>query len=268
MDKYAIVFYNTNEVHPMHVTFSGMTTDNTKFYKAHSHSQWEILYYFSGSGILTVGSEEIPFNPGDIVCQPPNVPHSEYSKNGFYNIFIRVSDFKNPSNSFIPRFQDTSNFDLQNIAMFLYREFHLKQNDWNMLVDELFQVLYRYMLSYNQSSIRNDYVKEFESILVSNISNSHFRIENAQKKIPLSTFYLKRLFKKETGETPLEYLTTKRIEYSKQLLGAKYDSSMSIKEIGSLAGYDDPYYFSRVFKKVTGKSPSAWAYNFNIEINQ
>lgn len=252
----------------MHVTFCGMTTDNTKFYKAHSHSQWEILYYFSGSGILTVGSEEISFHPGDIVCQPPNTPHSEYSKNGFYNIHIRVSDFKNPVNSFIPRFKDTSNLDLQNIAMFLYREFHLKQNGWNMLVDELFQVLYRYMLSMNQGSVKNNYVKEFEDILVSNISNPHFHIENAHKKIPLSTFYLKRLFKKETGESPLEYLTAKRIEYSKQLLGAKYETTMSIKEIASLAGYDDPYYFSRVFKKVTGKSPSDWVTAFEIENNQ
>jgi AraC-like DNA-binding protein len=249
----------------MHVEFAGMTTDNTKSIRAHSHSHWEILYYFSGSGTLRVGNEEIPFQPGDIICQPPDIPHSEYSENGFYNIFIQVSDFKIPRQGMIPRFKDTSNLDIQNIARFLYREFHLKRNSWNILVDELFQVLYRYMLSMNQGDVKNNYVKEFEDILVSNLSNPHFRIEDAQKKIHLSAFYLKRLFKKETGESPLEYLTTKRIEYSKQLLGTKYETSMSIKEIASLAGYDDPYYFSRVFKKVTGKSPSDWVSTYNLK---
>lgn len=242
----------------MHVTFTGMTTDNTKIYTTHSHSHWEILYYFSGSGLLTVGNESIPFQPGDIVCQPPNIPHSEYSENGFYNIFIQVEDFKSPNSTFIPRFRDTSNLDIKNISMFLYKTFHLRQNGWNMLVDELFQVIYRYMLSLNQTSSKNNYVKELEDILVTNISNLDFHIEEAQKKIPLSSFYLKRLFKKETEKSPLEYLTFKRIEYSKLLLESRHETAMSIKEIACLAGYADPYYFSRVFKKVTGKCPSNW----------
>jgi AraC-like DNA-binding protein len=240
------------------VESAGMTTDNTKIAGTHSHSQWEILYYFSGNGILTIGDREIPFQPGDIVCQPPNIPHSEYSKNGFYNIHIQVTDFQSPTDDFVPQFKDTSNLDLQNIAMFLYREFHLKRNGWNSLVNELFQVIYSYMLSVKQNDIKNIYVKQLEDILVANISNPHFRIDDAQKSILLSAFYLKRLFKKETGTSPLEYLTLKRIEYSKSLLETRQDSSLNIKEIASLAGYDDPYYFSRVFKKITGRCPSDW----------
>lgn len=72
----------------MHVTFAGMTTDNTREIRSHSHSQWEILCYISGTGFLKVGDEEFSFSPGDIVCQPPNIPHSEFSVNGFYNIHI------------------------------------------------------------------------------------------------------------------------------------------------------------------------------------
>jgi AraC-like DNA-binding protein len=43
-----------------------------------------------------------------------------------------------------------------------------------------------------------------------------------------------------------------------QLMESGLASSITIKEIATLAGFDDPYYFSRVFRKVTGKSPSAW----------
>lgn len=242
----------------MHVVFAGMTTDNTINVRPHSHSHWEILYYFSGKGTLRVGNQDFSFQPGDILCQPPDIPHSEHSENGFYNIYMQVSDFKPPVKNTTMKFRDTSNLDIHNICMFLYREFHLKNHGWNFLCDELFQVLYRYILSMNPDTLKNSYVKELEEILVSNISNPGFTIEDAEKNIPLSSFYLKRLFKKETGRSPLEYLTEKRIDYSKQLLETKYETSMTVKEIAGLAGYDDPYYFSRVFKKVTGKCPTEW----------
>lgn len=242
----------------MNVVFTGMTVDNTVTCKSHSHSHWEILYYLSGTGVLKVGSEEIPFQPGDIVCQPPHIPHSEVSMNGFYNIHIRVNDFTSPGGP-VPRFKDNNNLDIRNIVMFLYREYHLRQKNWSGLVDTLFQVLYQYMLMQSQSNAKSPYVKELENILVSNISNPDFHIADAQEGIPLSDFYLKRLFKKETGVSPIEYLTQKRIAYSKQLLEGRSERTLTIKEIAGMVGYSDPYYFSRVFKKVTGKSPSEYS---------
>lgn len=242
----------------MHVEFAGMTMNNTKKIKFHSHSHWEILYYFSGNGVLCVGDKEIAFGPGDIICQPPNIPHSEYSEKGFYNIYLQVSDFKPPVQNIIPQFKDTINSDIYNITMFLYREFHLKNKGWQYIIDELFLVLYRFILSQNPDILKNNYVEDFKNILISNISNTYFRIDDANKKIPLSSYYLKRLFKRETGETPLQYLTLKRISYSKLLLENRFKTSMSVKEIARLSGFDDPYYFSRVFKKNTGCCPSDW----------
>lgn len=59
-------------------------------------------------------------------------------------------------------------------------------------------------------------------------------------------------FKKETGETPLSYITSVRINKAKSLLSS---SDIKIYEIAYLCGYDNPYYFSNTFKKVTGMSP-------------
>jgi two-component system, response regulator YesN len=78
-------------------------------------------------------------------------------------------------------------------------------------------------------------------------------------EIPLSIDHCRRLFIKETGKTPSEYLTEKRINYAKLLLETRLrNNSISVKEIANHVGFDDPYYFSRVFKKVTGKSPTKW----------
>ena len=45
----------------------GMTPPNCTAYPAHSHDEWEFLYYFEGRGVLRVGDAEIPFHPGLIV---------------------------------------------------------------------------------------------------------------------------------------------------------------------------------------------------------
>ncbi|QTH42042.1 AraC family transcriptional regulator [Cohnella sp. LGH] len=67
-----------------------------------------------------------------------------------------------------------------------------------------------------------------------------------------STSYLSRLFKNQIGVGPIDYLIHVRIHKSKQLL---LKSEARIQEIASSVGYADVYYFSRLFKKHTGRSP-------------
>ncbi len=67
--------------------------------------------------------------------------------------------------------------------------------------------------------------------------------------------YLTRVFRKELGITPWEYLTRLRIERAKDFLASGSDS---VALIGARVGFPDQAYFSRVFKKVTGMSPQAY----------
>lgn len=60
------------------------------------------------------------------------------------------------------------------------------------------------------------------------------------------------LFKSVTGLTPIGYFNRLRMQRACALL---HDPGLSIKEIASRLGYDDPFYFSRVFKLVTGMAP-------------
>lgn len=68
--------------------------------------------------------------------------------------------------------------------------------------------------------------------------------------------YLSKIFTKYIGENPLKYLTTLRVNKAKYLLSNNKD--LSVKEIGELVGYMDPFYFSRVFKGITGVSPTKY----------
>lgn len=80
-------------------------------------------------------------------------------------------------------------------------------------------------------------------------------LEEISQMLNLSSYYFSKLFKEEKGEGFVEYLTRRRVEEAKQLLK---DPEKSIKEIGSSCGYSDPNYFSRIFKKATGMTPTEY----------
>lgn len=71
----------------------------------------------------------------------------------------------------------------------------------------------------------------------------------------VSPAYLSRLFSEHLQSSFVDYLTSVRIQHAQQLLK---DSRESVKEIAYLVGYKDPNYFSKIFKKVQGVSPTAY----------
>jgi two-component system, response regulator YesN len=80
-------------------------------------------------------------------------------------------------------------------------------------------------------------------------------IKELAKEAYISHSYLCMLFKQETGETINDYLTRVRIERAKELLN---DFSKKSYEICYEVGYNDPAYFARTFKKLTGMTPTEY----------
>jgi two-component system response regulator YesN len=82
-------------------------------------------------------------------------------------------------------------------------------------------------------------------------------MEQAAEHASLSPFYFSKLFKQHVGETFIDYVTRLRIDRAKELI-AQDSGGLSLKEVCFEVGYHDPNYFSRVFKKVTGMSPTEY----------
>lgn len=78
-------------------------------------------------------------------------------------------------------------------------------------------------------------------------------LESAAEYVELSPYYFSKLFKDRFGMTFIDYLTEIRINRAKAEM---VDPGKSLKEICYSIGYKDPNYFSRVFKKHTGLSPT------------
>jgi len=82
--------------------------------------------------------------------------------------------------------------------------------------------------------------------------------------MPFHYDYLRKLFKKEVGVSPLEYLTELRMKSAETLLTAMWTNEYSITEIAQMCGFADSLYFSRVFKKHFGCAPSNYAQKKNV----
>ncbi|HEX3075550.1 MAG TPA: AraC family transcriptional regulator [Lachnospiraceae bacterium] len=76
-----------------------------------------------------------------------------------------------------------------------------------------------------------------------------------EEKFQCNFDYINRIFKKVTGNTIFSYLNRVRIDHAKVLL---LTTSLKTAEIGERVGFSDIYYFSKVFKKHTGVSPTAF----------
>ena len=91
-------------------------------------------------------------------------------------------------------------------------------------------------------------------------------LEDVAREINVSPQYLSKLFKEETGENFIDYLTSIRIRIAKNLLEG---DELSVKEICYSIGYSDPNYFSRIFKKVVGATPTEYRErNHNSKVNE
>lgn len=70
--------------------------------------------------------------------------------------------------------------------------------------------------------------------------------------VGLTPSYFSTVFKEHVGTTYSDYLTTIRIEKAKQLLRS---TAYRVYEISHMVGYENHYYFNRLFKKIVGLTP-------------
>ncbi|MBD2844863.1 response regulator [Paenibacillus sp. IB182496] len=98
-------------------------------------------------------------------------------------------------------------------------------------------------------------VERVRTVIERQYGDSQLTVAEIAKTVYLSPTYVSLLFKQETGQTINEYLTQVRIERAKALLR---EPQHKFYDICYAIGYNDPSYFTRLFKKATGLTPSAY----------
>ncbi len=126
-------------------------------------------------------------------------------------------------------------------------------NEINLLLQDVALSIVNKVKSYNNKSIRVILRKAIEYL------NEHYSEQVTLNEVAehtfVTTFYISRMFKKELGISFIDYLNEIRIQKAKELLK---DVKFKSYEVASLVGIPDPHYFSKLFKKHSGISPSEY----------
>lgn len=111
-----------------------------------------------------------------------------------------------------------------------------------------------------QSTAVNPKVFEVIRDINDHFTEPDYDTRSAVRNTGYTDNHFRKLFQQETGSTPAGYLTNRRLDRAVELLD-QFKGRISIKEISLQCGYQDPYYFSRQFKKRFGVSPQNYINN-------
>ena len=228
-----------------------ITADNTCSYPQHTHETAEIAYYLEGEGVLRTAQGDIPFSKGTFIVIPAKLRHGSVSKQPYKNICVHTNDFDFPINDLLVG-KDDDNEDVKKLSEVTLR-LSLDQKANEEVLQSVFNAYKQ--LVFNALSVENtDLVTQLKNKINSNLSNAFFSFSALANENGYSENHLRTLFKQRYGLTPNAYLTKLRMEYAKKLF-LLYGNKLKICEICWRCGYQDPLYFSKVFKKTYGVTP-------------
>lgn len=123
------------------------------------------------------------------------------------------------------------------------------------IYDALTRYLERYItLKQNSPAVKNNLIRQVNAFMHTS-SAENINLQVIADMFHVSCGYLGRLYRRETGESLIIALNRRRIEVAKRLLRT---ISQKVFEIAHNVGIDDPTYFTHIFVKYTGQSPSAY----------
>lgn len=219
----------------------------------HYHSNWELIFCTSGGGKMIFGDSAMQYSVNDIVVIPPFLPHTNISTTGFTNIHINLEEVTlNQTAPFkIPADPNGFLFNAFSAAFYYYSN---NSEGRSHLLPLYGQLIIASLSMRKPEHLHSEIVQEIENEILKNYPDRSYDLNRFLNTLPFSAGYLKKLFKKETGLTPLQYLSDKRLENAANYLAAN-GGNQSISEIARQCGFNDPLYFSRVFRRKYGVAP-------------
>ena len=232
----------------MRLSFCGSSVWEILGYPDHKHNEWEIIMPTSPMKTVAAGMH-FDLAAGDVIVIPPGVDHSGSSENGFRDIFIRTSELpyiatpfsvRDYDGAFLPLFTSLCNF------------FTRREEGYKDICDALLDAIIAIINKNRAVSYRHPFVRELKSIINENISKSDFSITDTIIRAGYNPDYVRRCFREDVGKTPHDYLIYIRLKNAQKRL--KNESYLTVERIAAECGFDDQFYFSRLFKKHFGIS--------------
>ncbi len=226
------------------------------------------IYCVEGSGIFKLDRSEREVLPNHFFILPRNKAHEYWAKSDSPWSIYWMHFEGEMAQSLLERYTSNSinqgAIPFSNYRIELFdRIYKIFTSDYTLSAMEYANILgLNFISSFVYHNIENDInihethslVDEIMDYLQKNLNRS-LKAEDISQKFNYSPSYLFNLFKKRTGYSLIHFFNLKKIQKACEYL--KY-TDLSVKEIGYQLGYQDPLYFSRLFKKHMGLSPRAY----------
>ncbi len=251
-----------------------------------THDFWELVYTEKESLLCYADGNEILLGPGEILFHKPNEMHS-FSANGRHapNVFVLCFVCKSDAIRFL---ENKKLLLTPSLAKFIYhildegrKTFNIPHSDPNLkkmklqqkptlggeqLIKNYLEIFLINLLRLETETTQGNMTflprKELASKPVNDVIHllrseiySALSIADVCKRTSYGRAYLFRIFKEKTGKTIMEYYMELKIERAKQLLR---ENELSIGDISERLAFNAPNYFTKVFKRMTGFTPSAY----------
>lgn len=223
----------------------------------HAHSSWELIYCTGGSGRMVFESGAIPYQNSDLLIIPPMVVHQNESSEGFTNIHLNMLDPRLPLTKPTLIREDGAHLllDAFSAVFFLFSSEPKKNSKLLSVYGDLIASLIENRLETPKHSA---VVEEIHGTIIHNYPDEYFALDDYLHTLPFSYDYLRKLFKSEMGVTPHRLLCETRLAAAAERLSYPDTEGNSISEVAHLCGFQEPLYFTRVFRKKFGLSPSEY----------
>ncbi len=250
----------------MEFTWHGITEGNNC--PPRKIENFSFIYVLSGKGNFNIHGNTYSMASGDLFVLFPEYIHSYYSCE---NDPWKLVWFGLSGNSVCATIKKTGILESKPVLMktpkFLLRDSMVdivnmldkpNQDKYFFALSKFFELLGNISLYLNESNsrVRNpiEIIEDALRFLELNYVHS-IDITTLASHFGYTRTYFTTLFKKITGKNPIAYLTEIRLSKACSLLK---NSNLSIQEISTSVGYQDPFYFSKQFKKYFKQSPKKY----------
>lgn len=240
-------------------------------YRPRGRLDYQIIYIASGKAYFhfdTPENETIVPAGNVVLFRPKELQKYEYygkDKTEVFWIHFTGSDVKNilRKYGFADKqrvFSVGTSLEYERIFKRIISELQKCQSDY----EEMLMLLLRHLLIVfnreltREHVLKNEYMDREMELTVSYFSTNYnldINIEEYASSKGMSVSWFIHNFKKYTGETPMQFLTSIRITNAQILLET---TTYSVNEISRIVGYNNPLYFSRIFHKRKGYSPQQY----------
>jgi AraC-like DNA-binding protein/mannose-6-phosphate isomerase-like protein (cupin superfamily) len=217
----------------------------------HAHQVLEVVYFLSGRGRTTIDKSTYEIRPGNFCVIPPGLVHNQISDTTITSICLGLKG--SGLEDSLGLWADKTG-EINRCAVRLMDELSVREAGYSMVTEGYLTTLVglakRAIKANTQPDRRQALIAQAMQIIEDKEGN--LSIDDIAGQLFISKDYLRHLFTHYTGRPPIQALLAARIGHAKRILA---DPSRSVAQVADICGFDNPYYFSRLFKKVTGVTP-------------